>query len=189
MREYRGGFAIQGRFVLCVPDVVRDHLLLMPMSTFRDPCVRRCLRGSICSRLAETMPWYAGSAVVNGRVILREAEPVGRSGARPRRSKCEARGVRISRSWRRCYCASRVRRDCAAESNSEHDFDEYVEEPCQRFYADVVGRPGLPPGRYFRLLLIGYFEGLDAERAIAWRAADSLRYASFSDWYCRRRRL
>jgi hypothetical protein len=39
-------------------------------------------------------------------------------------------------------------------------------------YADD-GRPGLPPGRYFRLLLIGYFEGLDAERAIAWRAADS----------------
>jgi transposase len=47
-----------------------------------------------------------------------------------------------------------------------HDFDEYVEGLCQRFYADE-GRPGLPPGRYFRLLLIGYFEGLDAERAIA----------------------
>src|SRR2546423_7961380 len=53
------------------------------------------------------------------------------------------------------------------------DFDGYVESRCQRFYADEVGRPGLPPGRYFRLLLIGYFEGLDAERAIAWRAADS----------------
>ena len=55
-----------------------------------------------------------------------------------------------------------------------HDFDRYVEELCQRFCADEVGRPGLPPGRYFRLLLTGYFEGLDAERAIAWRAADSL---------------
>jgi transposase len=55
----------------------------------------------------------------------------------------------------------------------QHDFDEYVEGLCQQFYADEVGRPGLPPGRYFRLLLIGYFEGLDAERAIAWRAADS----------------
>jgi transposase len=53
------------------------------------------------------------------------------------------------------------------------DFDGYVESLCQQFYADEVGRPGLPPGRYFRLLLIGYFEGLDAERAIAWRAADS----------------
>ena len=42
-------------------------------------------------------------------------------------------------------------------------FDHYVEGLCQRFYADEVGRPGLPPGRYFRLLLIGYFEGLDAE--------------------------
>lgn len=55
----------------------------------------------------------------------------------------------------------------------QHDFDGYVEGLCQRFYADG-GRPGLPPGRYFRLLLIGYFEGLDAERVIAWRGADSV---------------
>jgi transposase len=61
----------------------------------------------------------------------------------------------------------------------KHDFDEYVEELCQRFYADEVGRPGLLPGRYFRLLLIGYFEGLDAERAIAWRAADSFALRDF----------
>jgi transposase len=60
----------------------------------------------------------------------------------------------------------------------EHDFDTYVEEPCQRFYSDE-GRPGLPPRRYFRLLLIGYFEGLDAERAIAWRAADSFALREF----------
>ena len=42
-----------------------------------------------------------------------------------------------------------------------------------------MGRPGLPPGRYFRLLLVGYFEGLDSERGIAWRAADSLAVRSF----------
>jgi len=48
----------------------------------------------------------------------------------------------------------------------QHDFDGFVEGLCERFYADE-GRPGLPPGRYFRLLLIGDFEGLDAERAIA----------------------
>jgi transposase len=60
----------------------------------------------------------------------------------------------------------------------KHDFDSYVEGLCQRFYADD-GRPGLPPGRYFRLLLIGYFEGLDAERAIAWRAADSFAVREF----------
>ena len=60
----------------------------------------------------------------------------------------------------------------------QHDFDGYVEGLCQRFYADD-GRPGLPPGRYFRLLLIGYFEGLDAERAIAWRAADSFALREF----------
>ena len=58
------------------------------------------------------------------------------------------------------------------------DFDGYVEGLCQRFYADD-GRPGLAPGRYFRLLLIGYFEGLDAERAIAWRAADSFALRAF----------
>jgi len=59
------------------------------------------------------------------------------------------------------------------------DFDGYVEALCQRFYADQIGRPGLAPGRYFRLLLIGYFEGLDAERAIAWRAADSFALREF----------
>ena len=53
-----------------------------------------------------------------------------------------------------------------------HDFDSFVEGLCERFYADE-GRPGLPPGRYFRLLLIGYFEGSDGDRAIAWRAANS----------------
>jgi transposase len=61
----------------------------------------------------------------------------------------------------------------------QDDFDGYVEGLRQRFYADEVGRPGLPPGRYFRLLLIGYLEGLDAERAIAWRAADSLALREF----------
>ncbi|MCA1560762.1 MAG: transposase [Acidobacteria bacterium] len=59
------------------------------------------------------------------------------------------------------------------------DFDRYVESLCQRFYADEIGRPGLAPGRYFRMLLLGYFEGLDSERAIAWRAADSLSVRSF----------
>lgn len=60
----------------------------------------------------------------------------------------------------------------------QHDFDGYVEALSARFYAED-GRPGLPPGRYFRLLLIGYFEGLDAERAIAWRAADSFALRAF----------
>jgi transposase len=60
----------------------------------------------------------------------------------------------------------------------QHAFDEFVEGLCERFYADE-GRLGLPPGRYFRLLLIGYFEGLDAERAIAWRAADSFALREF----------
>jgi transposase len=61
----------------------------------------------------------------------------------------------------------------------EAGFDRFAEEQCQAFYAPVMGRPSLPPGRYFRLLLLGYFEGLDSERGIAWRAADSLAVRSF----------
>src|SRR3989454_9001743 len=61
----------------------------------------------------------------------------------------------------------------------EAGFDRFVEEQCRSFYAPVMERPGLPPGRYFRLLLLGYFEGLDSERGIAWRAADSLAVRSF----------
>ena len=62
-----------------------------------------------------------------------------------------------------------------------HDrgFDDFAEAQCARFYAATMGRPGLAPGIYFRLLLVGYFEGIDSERAIAWRAADSLTLRDF----------
>ena len=60
-----------------------------------------------------------------------------------------------------------------------HDFDRFVEDLCRRFYAPVMGRPSLTPGRYFRLLLVGYFEGIDSERGIAWRATDSLAIRTF----------
>src|SRR3974377_1559236 len=53
-------------------------------------------------------------------------------------------------------------------------FDEFVEGRCAKFYAAQFGRPSLTPGIYFRSLLIGYFEGIGAERGIAWRLADSL---------------
>jgi hypothetical protein len=53
-------------------------------------------------------------------------------------------------------------------------FDRFVEELCSKFYAPQFGRPSLTPGIYFRSLLIGYFEGIGAERGIAWRMADSL---------------
>src|SRR5262245_43594630 len=59
------------------------------------------------------------------------------------------------------------------------DCDRFAEAECEEFYAPGVGRPSLPPGRYFRLLRIGYFEGLDSERGIAWRAADSLAVRQF----------
>jgi len=60
-----------------------------------------------------------------------------------------------------------------------HGFDQFVEGQCREFYAAVMGRPSLAPGCYFRLLLLGYFEGIDAERGIAWRATDSLAVRSF----------
>jgi transposase len=61
----------------------------------------------------------------------------------------------------------------------EHGFDDFAEAQCASFYAETMGRPGLHPGIYFRLLLIGYFEGIDSERGIAWRAADSLALRDF----------
>ena len=60
-----------------------------------------------------------------------------------------------------------------------HGFDTFVERQCQRFYAATRGRPRLTPGIYFRALLVGYFEGIDSERGIAWRAADSLAIRRF----------
>ncbi len=61
----------------------------------------------------------------------------------------------------------------------EHGFDDFVEGQCASFYAETMGRPGVPPGIYFRLLLIGYFEGIGSERGIAWRATDSLALRDF----------
>jgi len=62
---------------------------------------------------------------------------------------------------------------------SNHGFDEFVEERCAPFYHESRGRPSIPPGVYFRMLLIGYFEGIDSERGIAWRCADSLGLRAF----------
>jgi transposase len=58
-------------------------------------------------------------------------------------------------------------------------FDAFVEKLCARFYAEKLGRPGLTPGIYFRSLMIGYFEGIESERGIAWRLKDSLSLRSF----------
>jgi len=62
---------------------------------------------------------------------------------------------------------------------AEAKFDDYVEQLCRPHYAEGVGRPGIPPGVYFRMLVIGYFEGLDSQRAIAWRCSDSRSLQSF----------
>jgi len=59
------------------------------------------------------------------------------------------------------------------------EFDRFVEDLCEPFYAKKQGRPSIPPGVYFRMLLIGFFEGIDSERGIAWRCADSLGLREF----------
>jgi transposase len=62
---------------------------------------------------------------------------------------------------------------------AEAEFDSFVEELCREHYAKDVGRPGIPPGVYFRMLLVGYFEGIGSQRGIAWRCSDSLSLREF----------
>jgi hypothetical protein len=61
----------------------------------------------------------------------------------------------------------------------EVGFDPFVENVCGPYYADRIGRPGIPPGVYFRMLFVGYFEGLDSQRGIAWRCGDSRALQAF----------
>ena len=58
-------------------------------------------------------------------------------------------------------------------------FDRFIEARCRKFYADKMGRPSLPPAIYFRMLLVGYFEGIDSELGIALRVADSMALRRF----------
>lgn len=62
---------------------------------------------------------------------------------------------------------------------AEAEFDAWVESRCAEFYAKDKGRPSIPPGVYFRMLFVGYFEGLGSQRGIAWRCSDSLSVRSF----------
>jgi transposase len=59
------------------------------------------------------------------------------------------------------------------------DFDPWVENLCEPHYASGRGRPSVPPGVYFRMLLVGYFEGIGSQRGIAWRCSDSLSLRDF----------
>ena len=64
---------------------------------------------------------------------------------------------------------------------AEADFDRWIERRCEPYYAteEKRGQPSIPPGVYFRMLLVGYFEGIDSQRGIAWRCADSLSLRQF----------
>ncbi len=62
---------------------------------------------------------------------------------------------------------------------AEADFDRFAEAECAPYYAETQGRPSIPPGIYFRMLLVGYFEGIDSQRGIAWRCSDSLALREF----------
>jgi transposase len=61
----------------------------------------------------------------------------------------------------------------------EAGFDRFVEDLCQPHYAATQGRPSIPPGTYFRMLMVGYFEGINSQRGIAWRCSDSLALREF----------
>src|SRR4051812_33561125 len=61
----------------------------------------------------------------------------------------------------------------------EAGFDRFAGGECAPYYASKRGRPSLPPGRYFRMRLVGYFEGIDGERGLEWRCADSLSLREF----------
>ena len=65
---------------------------------------------------------------------------------------------------------------------NQSGFDAFCEERCRGFYHTKLGRPGLAPGVYFRLLLIGFFEGIASERGIGWRVADSLSLRRFLNY-------
>ena len=62
---------------------------------------------------------------------------------------------------------------------AEAAFDAWLEKLCRPYYADGIGREGIPPGTYFRMLLVGYFEGIASQRGIAWRCSDSLSLRDF----------
>jgi len=66
-----------------------------------------------------------------------------------------------------------------SEALDKAGFDRHCEESCAGFYHARLGRPSLAPGLYFRIMMIGFFEGLDSERGIAWRLADSLTLRQF----------
>jgi IS5 family transposase len=62
---------------------------------------------------------------------------------------------------------------------AEAQFDRWIEKRCEPFYAAKLGRPSIPPGVYFRMILVGYFEGIASQRGIAWRCSDSRSLAEF----------
>ena len=82
-----------------------------------------------------------------------------------------------------------------AASHTEGGFDAFAEASCRPYYAARMGAPSVPPGRYFRMHLVGYFEGIDSERGLEWRCSDSLslralkfllRVSSEKIWQCPR---
>ena len=71
----------------------------------------------------------------------------------------------------------------------EGGFDAFTEASCRPYYAARMGAPSVPPGRYFRMHLVGYFEGIDSERGLEWRCSDSLSLRAFLRLGSRPRRL
>ena len=89
---------------------------------------------------------------------------------------------------RSCREASHIPLRSVARALEERGFDEFVEKQCSRVYVEQMGRPSLLQWRYFHLLLIGYFEGLDSERVSRGERRTHSGCAVFWEWHCRRRR-
>ena len=82
-------------------------------------------------------------------------------------------------TWAGCRGRRAMRYDRLQDLLGEAGFDAFVEQMCKPYYAARMGAPSLPPGRYFRMHMIGYFEGIDSERGIAWRCADLFSLCDF----------
>jgi hypothetical protein len=96
-----------------------------------------------------------------------------RGGEDSGRSRCGS----LIKNWRRGRRNPFYQR--VNELLEEKKFDEFAEKECAKFYAAKMGRPSLTPGIYFRLLLVGYLEGIDSKRGITWRATVSLGLRKF----------
>src|SRR5499425_230566 len=113
-------------------------------------------------------------SLVCERLRYRSSEPMAMGKKRERQQPLWIPAVELPKT------RGHVFYDRVSEILKTEKFDEFAEKECVKFYkSETMGRPSIAPGVYFRMLMVGYFEGIDSERGIAWRCADSLSLKSF----------